>query len=798
MRAGLFRQTGRVMALVLAAVLLWGQLALAYSYYPAGPEGTLGLRRPTISQRLVLAPDERIRNAYLQLDDQWVTPTWDEFGVVRYTPEQPLPTGEHTARLVVEVEWGEGHTYPPLISNVTFTIAVDALEELPAPGPEELRALAWVNAYRSAAGLSPLQYSRVLGAVAAGHASYLALNPQQHQRDAHSQTPGTPGFFGATVRERTRYFGYIDSSYEVVNFTDRAEAAVDGWMESLYHRIPLIKPGVRWLGYGVAGSGTGLVNVMMTGPSEDAAGVALWPHPDQTGVPTSWSGAEVPDPLALYPGAQGPVGYTISMTFGGRPERLVLQEGELTGPEGAVRVMRFDPTNDPNLSDTVALIPYEPLEPATTYTVRLTGEVTVDGEAERFDRTWSFTTSPEEPPVLLKRAVFIRSGDRTVQEVRLEGSGFATGMQVFLNGLPVRELQVRSGSELAFRLPAGYAGGAADLLVVSPGGQEAVWPQFFAGQEDLRFPSEGPALFERPVAVNGVDVGAPALIHQSGVVLLPEAVLEALGAERLPVDAIGRVYWTTAAGARTGEYTVGRVTASVDGESLLLSLPPRAQGEQIYVPAAFVKQLTGVPMQLESDRIVIGLRDIRDHWARPQILRLLTMGIVAGTGGGWFEPDATLTRAAFVKMLMGATGAELLPDETGGFADTAGHWVSAQGYIGAAVDAGVVVPAEYPEGRFEPDRAITREEMAVMVTRAMGLEEAAAARTVTPVGGRAIIAGRTFMDADRWRRPGHIAVAVEQGIITGYLEDGEVFSYRPARLATRAEAAVMVARMLGE
>lgn len=262
-----------------------------------------------------------------------------------------------------------------------------------------------------------------------------------------------------------------------------------------------------------------------------------------------------------------------------------------------------------------------------------------------------------------------------------------------------------------------------------------------------------------------------------------------------PVPAIGCSYWS--AGERSGEYTLGRVSASVDDQPLRLALPARLESSSPYVDAAFVHLLTGVEQAEALGKLYVGtpvqgIFDIEGHWAYDQVRQLLEAGIVGGYGDGTYRPNENLSRAAFAKMLVMAPAIPLRLGDAGGFADTAGHWVSGQGYVGA----GILVPEEYPNRRFEPDRAITREEIAVMVTRALGLDAQAATRTVTVVDGAAIIDGRRFVDVDQWTRPGYIAVAVERGVITGYAV-GDGFAYRPTRLATRAEAAVMVVRSLG-
>lgn len=789
--------------LTAALVLLLSQVAWAFSYYPPSPSGRVGLARPTISQQVILGPGEEIENVEMLLDGVKVEAAWNQAGQVHYLPPEPLAPGVHRVKLTVRVGTGKaGFFYQPLVTEFSFEVVAGALAALPDPGPEELRALAHLNRLRLQAGLRAVGYANALGASAAGHARYLLGNRAQREQDPHHQVPGTEGFFGTTGGERAEFYNYSGAATsEVINFVDRAEEAMDGWMDSLYHRVPLVHPGARTMGYGLAAkAGSDRVNVLQVGLAEVPESV-VWPYPGQLDVPTSWSGLETPDPFRLYPGVTGPVGYTITLTFGPRVRGLALADGTLTDPSGKqVPVLRFDPSMDEHLTNTVALIPEGPLEPGTEYQVRLAGRLDLGEGPVPFERTWSFRTAAQHPPHVDNREIRYTSGG-TLVGVTVDGVGFAEGSRLFLDGLPVRDLQILTPGRATFQAPVGYEGQRADLLVVSPDGRETVWTDFFTGTEPLLFLSPQPPFAEVSLKLGGKPYGLPALRHRSGALLVPAAALETVGGRRIDVEAIGRSYWTV--GQLSGDYTLGRTAANAGSQQLSLAMPPREVGGVHYVDAAFVGALTGAQVEEGPDginlvAIVEGMTDIGFHWARSHIEALLKAGIVSGVGDGTFRPDETLTRAAFVKMLTGARQIKPRVGETGGFGDVASHWVVQQGYLGAAVTAGIVVPAEYTGGSFRPDQPITREEIAVMVARALGREKEAAARKLALVGAVATVDGKRFVDALQWTRPGYVAETIEQGIVTGYLESTGDYTFRPLRQATRAEAAVMTVRTLGK
>ncbi|OTA42206.1 MAG: hypothetical protein A6D92_00825 [Symbiobacterium thermophilum] len=804
----------------LAAILLcifWIESALAFTYYPAVPQGAVGWAAPRIAQRLNLEPGDRIVAVEMWLDGRQVTARWDQSGLVYYDPPEPLAPGDHRVRMVIHVVPDRrGYVYAPVTSEFVFTVRAGALPVLPAPRSEEQAAREAVNRYRAAAGVvPPVALDSRLIAAAALQAEYLVRNPAQADADAHRQLPDSPGFVAETPGGRARYFAYDGGVAEVINFTRRAEDAVAGWMDTLYHRIPLLHPGMTQMGYAVAGGGALSANVALLGPYTAADRVVRWPAPGATDVPPLWEGLETPDPLALYPGVRGPVGYPITLTFGRRPAALRLLDARLTGPEGTVRVLLYDPERDPELEDTVAVIPVRPLRPGAQYVVTLSGQVNHGSGPEPFQYTWSFQTAPEARPMLTRRVITYHPADGTVDAIRLEGHAFPEGVRVFLGGLPVQGLVRESESVLRFRLPLGYQGGPADLLVVTPGGLEAEWPGFLTGAEVIRQPQAQP-FRAVPLVVRGRPVAEPALVHSAGAVLVPESVLRAWGLEPERLTSVGRTWWRgadpaseeggaqpAAAGTLAGEYSLGSVAASAAGAPLQLALPVQQRLGQTYLDVAFVAALTGAELRQVGGefylaRPVGGQIDVDGHWAAEPIARLLDAGVVSGYGDGTFRPDAQLTRAAFVRMLVSALGLELRPGDGGGFTDTSGHWVAAAGYLGAAAAAGIVRPQEYPQGRFEPDRPILREEIAVLLVRALGREADALATPVPMTDGAAQIAGRWFADAAQWQRPRHVAEAVRAGWIAGYPEPDGRYSFRPDRTATRAEAAALLVRAVGE
>ncbi len=168
--------------------------------------------------------------------------------------------------------------------------------------------------------------------------------------------------------------------------------------------------------------------------------------------------------------------------------------------------------------------------------------------------------------------------------------------------------------------------------------------------------------------------------------------------------------------------------------------------------------------------------DIQQHWAREDIMKLIDKQIVTGNDDGTFNPEGAVTREQFVTMFVKALGIGT-PVKTSEFSDVADNRWSAP-HINAATQAGIISTKEYGS-TFSPGQAITREEMAVMVAKALNLWENAAAVD-------------EFSDTNGISNKGWVGASVQAGIFSG-MPDG---SFSGSKTATRAQAAAIIVRMV--
>ena len=132
---------------------------------------------------------------------------------------------------------------------------------------------------------------------------------------------------------------------------------------------------------------------------------------------------------------------------------------------------------------------------------------------------------------------------------------------------------------------------------------------------------------------------------------------------------------------------------------------PEPQVKPVVVPGA----TSGVTPDSDTQAI---FNDMSGHWSYADVRILAEKGIINGFEDGSFRPEEKVTRAEFVKMIVSAFNVENSGDSAV-FGDVQKDmWYF--NYIDAAASAGLVGGFG---GNFEPDKEITREDVAVILYR---------------------------------------------------------------------------------
>ena len=258
--------------------------------------------------------------------------------------------------------------------------------------PHQAAANAYLNSIRGSIGVDPAVEHPKLNLAAQLHAEYVAFHGDKYNQSGlnpHEQNPAwEEGFTGTSVSDRCAAAGYGGGwLWEVMTWMSSPEGSIDGWIETLYHRIPLVHPNTAEFGYGMTTEGPPCD--VMDGSYGEATlpGPARWPLPDAKGVQTSWHGYESPQP-PLPETEQYPSGPIITITFR-KDLSKELNEAQLVGPDGEVVPSQVQsPSNDSWLKDTWAIYAYSPLKAQSTYTVHFKGMLS----GQPYEDTWSFTT----------------------------------------------------------------------------------------------------------------------------------------------------------------------------------------------------------------------------------------------------------------------------------------------------------------------------------------------------------------------------------------------------------------------
>lgn len=178
-----------------------------------------------------------------------------------------------------------------------------------------------------------------------------------------------------------------------------------------------------------------------------------------------------------------------------------------------------------------------------------------------------------------------------------------------------------------------------------------------------------------------------------------------------------------------------------------------------------------------------GFMDIQGHWAKDTLLAMYNKGIVSGITPTTMGPSLPVTRGQFVTFMDRAFGWT-----KSGQAPAVSFTDKLPVYAKESVQAAVAkkIVTGFPDGTFQADKPISRAEMAVMMHNALkqgyGKLDSAAAENAVYKDEAAI--------------PSYAKESVRVLSGQGYLSGGEDGTFGPARTANRAEALVVINRLL--
>jgi len=277
--------------------------------------------------------------------------------------------------------------------------AVSASPSGNTSGPEWLALLNW---YRKLCGLNAVTENPSLSAGDRDHVQYLLTNYSEALRsgampggEMHEERDGSPGYTpdGAAAGKQSD----VDFMYwhghkpdGLVNF------AILDWISGAFHRLPLLNPNLRQVGYyDFCGGGLCVAALNAIGGAVQAPGQQLFPHPvqfppDSAEIDLRTFNSEWPDPLASCDGYAAPTGLPITLSLGNsvaaKLESFQLESIAPGGVSTKLDACGFDATSYVNSeafaqsagrgvlaeSGTVVVIPRRPLGRGSSYGVNIT------------------------------------------------------------------------------------------------------------------------------------------------------------------------------------------------------------------------------------------------------------------------------------------------------------------------------------------------------------------------------------------------------------------------------------------
>lgn len=173
--------------------------------------------------------------------------------------------------------------------------------------------------------------------------------------------------------------------------------------------------------------------------------------------------------------------------------------------------------------------------------------------------------------------------------------------------------------------------------------------------------------------------------------------------------------------------------------------------------------------------------DIEDHWGKSYIMAMIHRGLFTNVIGDKFNPDSPMTRGMFVTILGRLFDVDLTYYIPPAFSDVAKTdyyclYVSWASYNNLVLGTG--------DNKFEPNKSITREEMAVIIERCISLYNLSLPISIT--------ADSTFSDIDSVSSWAVSAISLMKN--TGLLKGDTDNNINPQTTITNAEAVTILYR----
>jgi len=190
-----------------------------------------------------------------------------------------------------------------------------------------------------------------------------------------------------------------------------------------------------------------------------------------------------------------------------------------------------------------------------------------------------------------------------------------------------------------------------------------------------------------------------------------------------------------------------------------------------------LKNIAKLVQEAVKNPVRVALSDTKGHWAEKTIDAFVKLHVIEGYSDGKFEPDGKITRGEFAAILSRVFDVQGSGNTNAALKDVGNHW--AKEAIKNLVEAGII--SGYEDGTFKPDNTMTREEMVVLLSRILNLNNVPKDTTKG-----------NFDDLQGSYAANEIRAEAQAGIITGKADA----KFDAKSNATRAEALKIILNAL--
>ncbi len=255
------------------------------------------------------------------------------------------------------------------------------------------KIIAYINTKRVSAGLQPVAFSENLSKSALGHAKYMITN-NVFSRD---EEQGKPEFFGATPDDRAKTAGYTGGKIrEMYCQAEKYQFAIDYLLNTVYHRLRLLDPKIKEIGYGAYRINDNTIHVFDIGYDDTLTAqneFITFPGNLSADNEIQFSGMESPSPLPET--LKGPTGTPISIIFNKDIEKIETVELTNSDTGEILKTHIIDSNNDVNKRtiNGAIILPIDKLTPSTNYVA--TVRVIFKGTTDVKEIKWTFKTKQQ-------------------------------------------------------------------------------------------------------------------------------------------------------------------------------------------------------------------------------------------------------------------------------------------------------------------------------------------------------------------------------------------------------------------